>query len=147
MIVEEDIQITFPNQGKSKKIELKSNSFYFWIDINRKGNKLKKVTLQLREQSRKEIPLLRLDLLGPDHPNPEGDFELAGQIIPCPHLHIAHPDYGDSIAYPLDNTYANMYLTDEQCNDMVFVLQRFLNRCNAANIRDYSYNYQEELLN
>ena len=145
-IIEEGTEVFIPEGGRSSKLELKDHSFYYWVDINRKGHRLKRYTLQLREQQRKEFPLLRLDLYGPSHPNPEGDFPMAGEMIPCPHLHIAHPEYGDSIAYPLNSTYAKMYLTEELLEDAVYVLGEFLKRCNVANSDDYSYVYQEELL-
>jgi len=66
-------------------------------------------------------------------------------VIPCPHLHIAHPDYGDSIAYPLDDNYAKMYLTEEELKEITVILRKFLERCNVGNINDYNYEYQAEL--
>lgn len=145
-IIELNPILKLPEAGKSDKIELKSNSFYFWVDINRKGRKKPQCTFQLREKQHKDSPLLRLDIIGPDHPNPPGDFPLAGRVIPCPHLHIAHPDYGDSIAYPLDDNYAKMYITDEELHEIDTLLKKFLERCNVGNINDYNYEYQTELL-
>jgi hypothetical protein len=135
-----------PPAGSGTKIELKSSLFYFWVDINRKGKLKKRCTLQLREKQHKDKPLLRLDLIGPPHDNPPGSYDLAGQVIPCPHLHIAYPEYGDSIAYPLEHNYANMYLTKEELEDMVILLRKFLERCNVGNIADYIYEEQIELL-
>lgn len=137
--------INIPRSGDSLRLELKSSSFYFFVDINRKGRKKPKCTFQLREQQHKDKSLLRLDIIGPAHPNPPGNYPLAGEIIPCPHLHIAHPEYGDSIAYPLDHTYANMFLTEEQLTEIETLLIEFLKRCNVANINDYIFNYQSEL--
>lgn len=145
-INEEGKVIIIPVDGTADKLELKDHSYYFWVDMNRRGHQLNKFTLQLREQQRKELPLLRLDVYGPPHQNPEGDFPFAGERIACPHIHIAHPDYGDSIAYPLNNTYAKMYLTDEMLEDALLIVKEFLIRCNAANINDYTYSYQSELL-
>lgn len=144
-IINESSIIDIPQKGDSSKLELKSNSFYFFVDINRKGRKKPKCTFQLREQQHKEKPLLRLDILGPAHTNPPGDYPLAGEIIPCPHLHIAHPEYGASIAYPLNHSYAKMYLNEDELNEMETLLKKFLERCNVANINDYTYNYQSEL--
>lgn len=89
---------------------------------------------------------MRLDLYGLPHQNPEGDFPFAGEQIPCPHIHIAHPEYGHSMAYPLNNTYAKIYLNDEMLEDTVLMVKEFLSRCNVANINDYTYIYQSELL-
>lgn len=144
-IINESDKINIPPAGNASKIELKSNLFYFWVDVNRKGNLKQRCTLQLREKQHRDKPLLRLDLLGPPHLNPPGDYELANKRIPCPHLHIAHPDYGDSIAYPLEHTYAKMYLAEEELADIVLVLRKFLDRCNVGNINDYSYEEQVEL--
>lgn len=135
-----------PQKGFYDKIDLKSSEFLFIIDVNRKGRKKPKFTLQLRNKATKDAALLRLDLIGPDHPNPEGDFPFADETIPCPHIHIAHPDYGDGIAYPLNTEYANMYLTEKQFDDLVFILKLFLERCNVGNINDMTYEYQTELI-
>lgn len=145
-IIEGSQSINIPERGESHKIELKSNSFYFWVDMNRKGRKKPKCTFQLREKQQKDTPLLRLDILGPPHPNPPGDFPLANEIIPCPHLHIAHPDYGDSIAYPLNHSYAKMFITNDQLKEIDILLRKFLERCNVGNIDEYSYDYQIEFL-
>lgn len=39
-----------------------------------------------------------------------------------------------------------MYLTDEMIEDAFVVIKEFLARCNVANIHDYTYSYQSELL-
>lgn len=145
-ITEHEQEIVIPVDGTADRMELKDHSYYFWVDINRKGHRLKKFTLQLREQQRKEFPLLRLDIYGPPHQNPEGDFPMAGEKIPCPHIHIAHPEYGISIAYPLNNTYAKMFIPDEVIDDALVIVKEFLVRCNVANIDAYTYTYQSELL-
>lgn len=145
-IIDQPEIIHFPLAGDYKRIELKSNNFYFWIDVNRKGRKKSRCTFQLREMQHRDKPLLRLDLVGPPHPNPPGDYDLAEQIIPCPHIHIAHPEYGDSIAYPLDHNYAKICLTEDDLSDMIILLTKFLKRCNVADIHDHTYQEQVELL-
>lgn len=145
-IIDQPNTILVPLAGEAKKLELKSSLFHFFIDINRRGRKKARCTLQLREKQHKDTPLLRLDLVGPPHPNPDGNFPLAGIEIPCPHLHIANPDYGDSIAYPLNNNYAKMYLTEDQLLDIAFVLKSFLDRCNVVNTHEYRFECQTELL-
>lgn len=146
-IINKSSVITIPNSGDSDKLELESSSFYFFVDINRKGNKKPQCTFQLREQQHKDKPLLRLDIIGPPHTNPPGDYPLAGEVIKCPHLHIAHPEYGDSIAYPLEHEFAKIYLTENELNEITTLLKKFLERCNVGNINEYTYNYQTELLN
>jgi hypothetical protein len=115
------------------------------VDINRRGRKSSRFTLQLRNKRFRDSPLLRLDILGADHPNPPGNYPLAGELIPCPHLHIAHPEYGDSIAYPLNSEYAKIYLTDDELEDLVVILKRFLERCNVTNLSDFKFSQQTEL--
>lgn len=146
MILDEGPVITIPNIGNKDKIELKSSSYLFFVDLNRTGHKKPKCTFQLREQQHKDYPLLRLDLVGRTHPNPPGDNPLAGQEIPCPHIHIADPDFGSTIAYPLDHNYAKIFLTDNELEDLAIVLKSFLERCNVGNINEYDYNYQVDLL-
>lgn len=145
-IIYDNPKFILPDNGNYDKIDLKSKHFLFIVDVNRKGRRKPQFTLQLRNKAFKETPLLRLDLIGPDHPNPEGDFPYSGEKIPCPHLHIAHPGYGDSIAYPLNSEYAKMYLTKEQLEDLIYVLKSFLKRCNVDNIDDLEYEYQTDLL-
>lgn len=41
--------------------------------------------------------LLRVDLEGPDHDNPDGT------VVECPHIHIYKEGYGLSWAYPLQD--------------------------------------------
>lgn len=145
-IVESNNTIDIPSSSEKGIIELKSKNHLFIVDMNRNGHKKPKCTFQLRNQENKDQPLLRLDLIGRNHTNPPGDYHLAGQTIPCPHIHIAHPDYGDNIAYPLNDTYAKMYLTDEEINDLMIVLQEFLKRCNVGNIDSYNFQLQDNLL-
>lgn len=58
---------------------------------------------------RENIMLVRLDLNGPGHTNPDGEK------LPCPHLHIYRVDYGDKWACvpPVDilNNLGNVYDT------------------------------------
>ncbi|BDH60703.1 hypothetical protein MTP04_08330 [Lysinibacillus sp. PLM2] len=137
--------ITIPKSNEYIKLDAKSSTKYFYVDINRKGNRIKRFTLQLRNQEKKELPLLRFDLVGPPHPNPPGDFPFAEKVIPCPHLHIAHEEYGDKIAYPLTYELVQMRLTPEELSDFVKILKSFLKRCNIEGIESYNYSYQEEM--
>src|ERR1035441_9933728 len=72
----------FPSPGGSTAIPLASvdKRENFMLDVTRAQIRLTKATYQTR--ARVAIVLMRLDLDGPPHRNPD-DAE-----IPCPHLHI-----------------------------------------------------------
>ncbi|MDG6473849.1 hypothetical protein QAZ13_06585 [Glaesserella parasuis] len=65
----------------------------FNLDVTRGYIALEKITFQTR--ARKAIVLVRLDIEGPPHRNPDGE-----EII-CPHIHLYREGYGDKWAYPL----------------------------------------------
>jgi hypothetical protein len=87
----------FPAPGDRVAIPLTSldKRESFMLDVTRAQIKLTKATYQNR--ARAAIILMRLDLDGPPHRNPDG------VEIPCPHLHIYREGYGDkwAIAAPL----------------------------------------------
>lgn len=116
--------ISFPSPGKHISLHAVSvvGNENFTIDVNRKGGSIKvtKCTYQTR-YTNSQI-LLRLDVDGPDHRNPDGE------VIPCPHLHIYREGYGDSIAYPL----VGHISTDP--HDLAQVLIDFLRYNNINNI-------------
>ena len=64
----------------------------FLLDVTRARIKLTKATYQ--DRARQVIILMRLDLGGPPHRNPDGTE------IPCPHLHRYREGYGDKWAIP-----------------------------------------------
>jgi hypothetical protein len=79
----------FPARGERVAIPLTSldKRESFMLDVTRAQIKLTKATYQNR--ARAAIILMRLDLDGPPHQNPDGEE------IPCPHLHIYREGYGD----------------------------------------------------
>ncbi len=88
--------IDFPAMGTS--LVLDATDFeereQFKIDVQRKGmRRVAKCTFQERYQQT-EI-LLRVDVDGPMHENPDGD------VVPCPHLHVYREGFADKWAYPL----------------------------------------------
>ncbi|SEN98908.1 hypothetical protein SAMN04488134_10343 [Amphibacillus marinus] len=135
-----------PKKGFSDYLNLKSDNHLFIVDVNRKGRKKPQFTLQLRNRSFKDYTLIRLDIFGPDHQNPPGNFPYAGKRIPCPHIHIANSEYGAKVAYPLNESYAKMYLTNDQLEDLIIILQKFLEYCEVGNINSIGYNLQEDLI-
>lgn len=75
--------ITLPSNGQKKVLEAESldGRERFHFDINRASIKVTQATYQNR--SRGTI-LLRLDLDGPPHENPDE----TRTEVPCPHLHV-----------------------------------------------------------
>jgi MoaA/NifB/PqqE/SkfB family radical SAM enzyme len=92
---ENDTRWNYPQMGGSIRIPLISTNKRekFMFDITRGNINQLKVTYQNR--ARQAVVLVRLDIAGPAHPNPDGE------VIPCPHLHIYREGYGDKWASPI----------------------------------------------
>jgi len=96
LIDSKGIKIPVPGESLELQVQGKDDKEKFIIDVNRKGTiNVKKCTFQTRHQ--KSIVLLRLDIAGSPHRNPNGE------VIQCPHLHIYREGYGTSWAYPIDD--------------------------------------------
>jgi hypothetical protein len=102
----------------------------FLLDINKKGSiKLTRCTYQ--ERYRRIIILVRLDIDGQPHTNPEVDIvplpyliPYNGQTIKCPHLHLYVEDYMDKWAIPAPaNEFPNT-------KDLYKTLEDFFRYCN-----------------
>lgn len=93
----DDHQWDYPALGGTVRIPLVSTDKKesFMLDVTRGNIDLLKATYQNRV--RHTVILLRLDLNGPPHRNPD-DVE-----IPCPHLHIYREGFGDKWAFPIPN--------------------------------------------
>lgn len=90
-----DETIIFPRSMDAIKLnatDKESRQYELNIDVQRRTPNPKKCTYQTRLQS--DI-LLRLDVGGPPHCNPDGT------IVPCPHLHIYKEGFAAKIAVPL----------------------------------------------
>jgi hypothetical protein len=87
--------LAFPAPGERLAIPLNSHDKRetFVLDVTRAQIKLTKATYQNR--ARQAVVLMRLDLDGPPHRNPDG-VELS-----CPHLHIYREGFGAKWAFPL----------------------------------------------
>lgn len=83
---------------------------------------LKKYKLQNRARS-VEI-LVRIDVNGSPHKNPDG------LVIPCPHIHIYKEGYNDKWAYPLDD-----YPFQDPL-DIFLTFQDFADFCNILEYPD-----------
>ncbi|MBA3315716.1 MAG: hypothetical protein H0T47_20820 [Planctomycetaceae bacterium] len=116
--------LLFPGAGNSAVLRLKSSDEKesFLVDINRKGRiKVSKCTYQER-YAVIEV-LLRLDVDGPPHENPDGEE------VPCPHLHVYREGHGTKWAVPLPPAFTNP-------SDLVRTLREFLKVCNVDHTLD-----------
>jgi hypothetical protein len=92
---------------------------HFILDVSRAEIKLTKATYQNR--ARQAVILMRLDLDGPPHRNPDG------AEIPCPHLHLYREGYGDKWAVPAPpDKYPDVH-------DLFSTLEAFVTDCNITN--------------
>jgi hypothetical protein len=110
----------FPDSDESLTIPLISfdKREDFLLDLSRGKIDLTKVKYQNR--ARVAIILLRLDLAGAPHRNPDG------AEISCPHLHKYREGFGDKWAEPLPaNVFSNL-------NDVQQVLLDFMSYCNVT---------------
>jgi hypothetical protein len=123
----------FPRPGKKLTIPITSHDGQedFLIDISRARIRLTKCTYQ--ERCHQMIILVRLDLGGPPHTNPEvASVPLPcltphnGLTIDCPHLHVYVEGFMDKWAIPAPNDKFpdthNLYTT----------LQDFFSYCNVV---------------
>ena len=110
----------FPRPGDTFSISLTSNDKResFILDASRSQIKLSKATFQNR--ARVAIVLMRLDIDGPPHTNPDGEE------IPCPHLHVYREGYGDKWAHPAP---ANRY---PDPRNLLETFKAFMLHCNIT---------------
>jgi hypothetical protein len=109
----------FPSGGSSLNIPLISEDRQesFFLDIYRGRIDLSKIKFQNR--SKQIVVLLRLDLNGSPHRNPDNEE------ISCPHLHIYKEGYGTKWAYPVPSNFTNLI-------DSWQTLQEFMDYCNIT---------------
>lgn len=119
--------IRLPSLGEQSNISLESIEKPiepFRITINRKqrisGN------YSFLEIHGNSGILLRLDIIGPPHSNPDGTE------IPCPHIHIARDDYDDSWAYAFNPSYVDNF------DNLISQLYEFMRHCNIINIDNFN---------
>lgn len=107
----------FPYLGGTLRLSLQSmdKKETFNLDVTRGYIALEKITFQTR--ARKAVVLVRLDIDGPPHRNPDGEE------IGCPHIHLYREGYGDKWAYPLPDELK--CVLDNPYN----LLDKFMNYC------------------
>jgi len=110
----------FPGPGGSVSVPLLSENRRenFLLDVSRGQINLLKGTYQNR--ARQVVILVRLDVSGSPHHNPDG------VTIPCPHIHLYREGYGDKWASPLP---AGAFL---KIDDRWETLQDFMDYCNIT---------------
>lgn len=115
-----DQQTIFPMVGDSVVLPLQSadRREQFLLDLSRSRINLAKVKMQTR--GRQVIVLVRLDLGGAPHRNPDGEE------IPVPHIHVYREGYGDKWAMPVP--------MDKFCaiSDVWTTFEDFLRFCNIT---------------
>lgn len=121
----------YPNPGGSLAIPLRSidKTEDFLLDIKRGRIDLMKATYQNR--ARKTIVLVRLDLSGAPHRNPDGEE------VASPHLHVYREGYGDKWAGPLPTD------SFRDTADHWTALSDFMRYCNITQPPDIQKGIQE----
>ena len=110
----------FPMEGESLVLPLQSvgKREQFLLDLS--CSQINRFKVKMQTRGRKVIVLVRLDLGGAPHRNPDGEE------IPVPHIHVYREGYGDKWAMPLP--------TDQFCatNDVWTTFEDFLRFCNIT---------------
>ena len=110
----------FPIGGQSLTLALQSadRREHFLLDLSRGRIDLRKIKMQTR--GRQIVVLVRLDLGGAPHRNPDGEE------IPVPHIHICREGYADKWAMRVP---ADRFRTTERTQ---MVYDDFLGFCNIT---------------
>jgi hypothetical protein len=116
----DDTEWIFPQPGGRIIVPLVSEDKResFTLDVSRVRIVLSKATYQNR--ARQVILLMRLDLGGAPHRNPDGEKRV------CPHLHVYREGFGDKWAMPVPvQTYPKPH-------DLLATLGAFMHHCNIV---------------
>ena len=115
----DDLRHQFPISGGSLRVLLRSKESHehFGLDISRSRIEMRKNTFQKR--ARKNTVLVRLDLGGSPHRNPDG------VEILCPHIHLYREGYGDKWAYELPKEFSDL-------TNIRKTLEEFFEYCNIV---------------
>ena len=110
----------FPMGGQSVVLSLQSpdKREHFLLDLSRGRIDLLKVKMQNR--ARQVVVLVRLDLGGAPHRNPDDEE------IPAPHLHVYREGFGDKWAIPVP---ADRFTAT---TDLWTTLEEFMRFCNIT---------------
>ncbi len=116
----DETRYSYPNPGEFIAVPLNSpdKREEFILDVRRGRIDLRKVTHQNR--ARAVVVLVRLDLGGPAHRNPDGED------VGCPHLHIYREGFADKWAIPIPRDKFS------DASDLWRTLQEFMTYCNVT---------------
>jgi hypothetical protein len=131
-ISEETYNFPIASEALSIPVVSRDGRESFQIDINRKGIiKLTKCTYQ--ERTEVTVILVRLDIDGPPHTNPDvisvpltSLLPYNNQTISCPHLHLYIEGFDDKWAIPVD---PELF---PQITDLFATLEDFFKFCNIT---------------
>lgn len=102
-----------PHKGEKAQINIYDSSKRekFIVDINRSGKFEDKATIQTRYVTGGNVVIIRLDINGPEHENPDGN------IIERNHIHIYKEGYDTRYAYNLSSFHLTYFknITDFLC--------------------------------
>jgi hypothetical protein len=110
----------FPMGGEALSLPLQSadRREHFLLDLSRGRIDLAKLKMQNR--GRQVVVLVRLELGGAPHRNPDDEE------VPAPHLHLYREGYGDKWAFPVP---ADRF---RDTGDVWKTLEDFLSYCNVT---------------
>lgn len=116
----QSVSYKYPDLGGTLTVPLESVSRdeRFTMNIGRGYVKVSKVSFHKRVRS--SIGLVRVDLDGSPHKNPDG------QLIDCPHIHLYREGYELKWAEPLPTEHF------KQSADAMVVFDELLNFCNVT---------------
>ncbi len=103
-----------PGSNLTYELDSSDNSEKFILDLWRGTIRLK---ARYQTRARKSIILVRVDLNGAPHTNPDGER------VDCPHIHIYKEGYDDKWAYPLPESFSNP-------SDLSIAFSDFCSYCN-----------------
>lgn len=129
-------KLALPKSGSIAKFELCSvfsEKDRFTVIANR-SSKIRKNKYTLMLRYGKDKRLLRIDVGGPDHVNPDGT------VVPCPHIHFQTKDSGkwDAWAAEIPAVFGNV-------EDRVETFRTFLQYCHVHNIASIEICEQTEM--
>lgn len=119
--------INYPGPGGSICIHLYTSDRHerFHFDVTRGRIALKKVCHNVRVRT--SIPLIRLDINGAPHTNPDGSK------VGRSHLHLYREGYGDAWAFEVDPEIFG------DVDDLQRTLQDFVRYCNIVDLPTINY--------
>lgn len=129
-------RLTLPQSGSQARFELCSvfsDKDRFTVVANR-SSRIRKDRYTLILLYGKDKGILRIDIGGPNHTNPDGT------VVPCPHIHIQKKDSGkwDAWAMDIPAVFGNV-------EDRIETFKVFLQYCNVNNIASIEICEQTEM--